>query len=140
MLHVDMAVGPDAYSWEWEAAGPRAQVGCAMGCDEPLRSMRMQIRSGLDDGVLGPPSFGGTYWRHAPVVGFCARRQGRVGRSARGEHTLRELGDHDGRAEGDGEVITWPAEQSQTVMALCTTTPQSPSVSPLSAHYRSSHD
>jgi crotonobetainyl-CoA:carnitine CoA-transferase CaiB-like acyl-CoA transferase len=69
------------------------------------------------------PSFSGTYWRHAPVVGF-SRTPGR-GRAfcEKGEHTraiLDELG-YDPRTitllKEEG-VITWPADQTATAMAL----------------------
>jgi crotonobetainyl-CoA:carnitine CoA-transferase CaiB-like acyl-CoA transferase len=111
---------------EWERASIAAGVGCVMADsighfaflhrDEQAVAVSMMTTS-------THPSFGGTYWRHAPIVGF-SRTPGRAKPFCeKGEHTrqiLRDLGYDDEKiiTLKDDEVITWPAEQSETAMAL----------------------
>jgi crotonobetainyl-CoA:carnitine CoA-transferase CaiB-like acyl-CoA transferase len=69
------------------------------------------------------PSFGGPYWRHAPVVDFSQTPGHGRPFCEKGEHTraiLDELGYNprtiaELKEEG---VITWPADQTATAMAL----------------------
>lgn len=111
---------------EWEASALAAGVGCVMADamshfaflhrDAQSEAVSMMARS-------AHASFGGTYWRHAPVVGFSLTPGKGRAFCEKGEHTqsiLRDLGyDDAAMAElKDGEVITWPAEQSETAMAL----------------------
>jgi crotonobetainyl-CoA:carnitine CoA-transferase CaiB-like acyl-CoA transferase len=111
---------------EWETASLAAGVGCVMADamshfaflhrDPQAAAVNMMARS-------EHPAFGGTYWRHAPVVGF-SKTTGR-GRAfcEKGEHTraiLDELGYHRQaitllKEEG---VISWPVDQTATAMAL----------------------
>ena len=111
---------------EWERAALATGVGCVMADamshfaflhkDPQAAAVAMMT-------TCEHPSFGGTYWRHAPVVGF-SRTPGRAKPFCeRGEHTryiLSGLGYGDeemARLKGD-DVISWPADQSETAMAL----------------------
>jgi crotonobetainyl-CoA:carnitine CoA-transferase CaiB-like acyl-CoA transferase len=110
----------------WERAAVAEGVGCvmadAMGHFAFLHKHPQAAAVAMMT-TSEHPSFGGTYWRHAPVVGF-SRTPGRVKAFCeKGEHTrhiLTELGYDDEtitRLKGD-DVITWPADQSETAMAL----------------------
>jgi crotonobetainyl-CoA:carnitine CoA-transferase CaiB-like acyl-CoA transferase len=111
---------------EWENACVAAGVGCVMA--DAMSHFAFLHRDAQASAVdmmatAEHPSFGGTYWRHAPVVGF-SRTPGR-GRAfcEKGEHTraiLDELG-YDPRTIAllkEEGVITWPADQTATAMAL----------------------
>ena len=75
------------------------------------------------DGQAEHPSFGGSYWRHAPVVGFSQTPGQARAFCEKGEHTraiLEELGFDPPtiallKEEG---VVTWPADQTATAMAF----------------------
>jgi crotonobetainyl-CoA:carnitine CoA-transferase CaiB-like acyl-CoA transferase len=111
---------------EWERAAIAAGVGCVMADsighfaflhrDEQAAAVEMMTTS-------AHPTFGGTYWRHAPVIGF-SRTPGRAKPFCeKGEHTrqiLRDLGydTEEMTTLKNDEVITWPAEQPETAMAL----------------------
>jgi crotonobetainyl-CoA:carnitine CoA-transferase CaiB-like acyl-CoA transferase len=111
---------------EWERAAVSAGVGCVMADamshfaflhkDPQAAAVAMMTTS-------EHPNFGGTYWRHAPLLGF-SRTPGRAKPFCeKGEHTrhiLGELGydDEEMTRLKDDDVITWPAEQSETAMAL----------------------
>jgi crotonobetainyl-CoA:carnitine CoA-transferase CaiB-like acyl-CoA transferase len=111
---------------EWERAAVAAGVGCVMADsighfaflhrDEQAAAVSMMTTS-------VHPSFGGTYWRHAPIVRFSRTPGHAKPFCEKGEHTrqiLRDLGydDEEMTTLKDDEVITWPAEQSETAMAL----------------------
>jgi crotonobetainyl-CoA:carnitine CoA-transferase CaiB-like acyl-CoA transferase len=69
------------------------------------------------------PSFGGLYRRHAPVVGFSRTPGGGRAFCEKGEHTraiLDELGYEPATITllKDDGVVTWPADQTATAMAL----------------------
>jgi crotonobetainyl-CoA:carnitine CoA-transferase CaiB-like acyl-CoA transferase len=111
---------------EWERVAAAAGVGCVMADsighfaflhrDEQATAISMMT-------TAVHPSFGGKYRRHAPIVAF-SRTPGRAKPFCeKGEHTrqiLRDLGydDEEMTTLKDDEVITWPAEQSETAMAL----------------------
>jgi crotonobetainyl-CoA:carnitine CoA-transferase CaiB-like acyl-CoA transferase len=111
---------------EWENSCVAAGVGC-VGADAMSHFAflhRDPQASAVDMmATTEHPSFGGRYWRHAPVVGF-SRTPGR-GRAfcEKGEHTraiLEELG-YDPRTVAllkEEGVITWPADQTASAMAL----------------------
>ena len=66
------------------------------------------------------PSFGGRYWRHAPMVSFSATPGTARPYCELGEHTralLQELGyDQDQMTElHDGGVVGWPTAQTDAV-------------------------
>lgn len=111
---------------QWERAAVPEGVGCVVAdavshfaflhTDAQAAAVAMMTKS-------EHPSFGGTYWRHSPVLTF-SRTPGRPKPFCeKGEHTralLRELGYDDAAVAGlrEDAVITWPAEQSETAMAL----------------------
>jgi crotonobetainyl-CoA:carnitine CoA-transferase CaiB-like acyl-CoA transferase len=110
---------------EWERAAVAEGVGCVMAdgmshfafLHRHPQATAMTMMTASEH-----PAFGGMYWRHAPVVGF-SRTPGRTKPFCeKGEHTrqiLSELG-YDDEAIArlkDDDVITWPADQSETAMA-----------------------
>jgi crotonobetainyl-CoA:carnitine CoA-transferase CaiB-like acyl-CoA transferase len=111
---------------QWERAAVARGVGCVMADamshfaflhrDPQAAAVAMMTMS-------EHRSFGGPYWRHAPVLGF-SRTPGRAKPFCdKGEHTrhiLSELGydDEEMTRLKEDDVITWPAEQSETAMAL----------------------
>jgi crotonobetainyl-CoA:carnitine CoA-transferase CaiB-like acyl-CoA transferase len=109
---------------EWERAAVAAGVGCVMA--DSIGHFAFLHRDPQADAVSmmttsTHPSFGGRYWRHAPIVGF-SRTPGRAKPFCeKGEHTrqiLRDLGygDEEMTTLKDDEVITWPAEQSEPAL------------------------
>jgi crotonobetainyl-CoA:carnitine CoA-transferase CaiB-like acyl-CoA transferase len=111
---------------EWETASLAAGVGCVMADamshfaflhrDPQAAAVNMMARS-------EHPAFGGTYWRHAPVVGF-SKTPGR-GRAfcEKGEHTRAILDELGYRRQAitllkEEGVISWPVDQTATAMAL----------------------
>ena len=111
---------------EWERAAVAAGVGCVQADamshfaflhrDPQAVALAMMSQS-------EHPSFGGAYWRHAPVLGFSRTPGYAKPFCERGEHTRRilvELGydDEEMTRLKEDDVISWPAEQSETVMAL----------------------
>jgi crotonobetainyl-CoA:carnitine CoA-transferase CaiB-like acyl-CoA transferase len=111
---------------EWETACVGVGVGCVMADAMSHFAFLHRDTQASTLGVMATaehPSFGGSYWRHAPVVGF-SRTPGR-GRAfcEKGEHTraiLEELG-YDPPAIAllkEEGVITWPADQTATAMAF----------------------
>ena len=101
---------------DWEETLRDADVGCMiadamsqfafMYKDPQARALDIMM-------TTDHPSFGGTYWRHAPAIRF-SQTPGRAGAySETGEHTrsiLDELGydDRDITALGDAGVVMWP--------------------------------
>lgn len=111
---------------EWERAALSEGVGCVMA---DAMSHFAFLHSDAQAAAVGMmtksehPSFGGTYWRHAPVLGFSSTPGRAKPFCEKGEHTRRilaELGfdDEEMTKLKKGDVITWPAEQSETAMAL----------------------
>jgi crotonobetainyl-CoA:carnitine CoA-transferase CaiB-like acyl-CoA transferase len=111
---------------EWERAAVSDGIGCVMAdamshfaflhADAQATTVGMMTKS-------EHPSFGGTYWRHAPVLGFSRTPGHAKPFCEKGEHTrhiLSELGydDEEMTKLKEADVITWPAEQSETAMAL----------------------
>jgi crotonobetainyl-CoA:carnitine CoA-transferase CaiB-like acyl-CoA transferase len=110
---------------DWEAAAVAAGVGCVMAdAASHFAFLHRDPQAGAVE-MMAPAehaSFGGSYLRHAPVIGF-SRTPGQVRPFCeKGEHTrpiLEELGY--GREamtllEQEG-VVAWPVEQSATAMA-----------------------
>lgn len=111
---------------EWESASVAAGVGCVVADAMSHFAFLYRGPQALAVDMMATsqhPSFGGTYRRHAPVVGF-SRTPGH-GRAfcEKGEHTraiLEELG-YDAwtitllKEEG---VITWPTDQTAAAMAV----------------------
>jgi crotonobetainyl-CoA:carnitine CoA-transferase CaiB-like acyl-CoA transferase len=110
---------------DWERAAVAGGVGCVMADamshfaflhrDPQAAAVAMMTMS-------EHPSFGGPYWRHGPLLGF-SRTPGRAKPFCeKGEHTRRILGelgygDEEMTRLKEDDVITWPAEQSETAMA-----------------------
>jgi crotonobetainyl-CoA:carnitine CoA-transferase CaiB-like acyl-CoA transferase len=111
---------------EWERAAVPEGVGCVMA---DAMSHFAFLHSDAHAAAVGMmttsehPSFGGTYWRHAPALKF-SRTPGRAKPFCeKGEHTrhiLSELGydDEEMTKLKQDDVITWPADQSETAMAF----------------------
>jgi crotonobetainyl-CoA:carnitine CoA-transferase CaiB-like acyl-CoA transferase len=111
---------------EWERAAVAEGVGCVMA--DAMSHFTFLHRDPQAAAVAmmtmcEHPSFGGAYWRHAPALGF-SRTPGRAKPFCeKGEHTRRILGelgygDEEMTRLKEDDVITWPAEQSETAMAL----------------------
>jgi crotonobetainyl-CoA:carnitine CoA-transferase CaiB-like acyl-CoA transferase len=111
---------------EWEKSCVAAGVGCVVAdamshfaflhCDPQALAVGMMTAS-------EHPSFGGLYRRHAPVVGFSRTPGGGRAFCEKGEHTraiLDELGYEPSTISllKDDGVVTWPADQTATAMAL----------------------
>lgn len=110
---------------EWEADMLRADVGCVMADamshfaflhrDAQARAAGMVV-------ATRHSSFGGGYWRHAPLLGF-SRTPGHAGAFCElGEHTrslLDELGyDDDAMTDlRDAGVVLWPQDRAQPAAA-----------------------
>jgi crotonobetainyl-CoA:carnitine CoA-transferase CaiB-like acyl-CoA transferase len=119
-------VFPSRSARQWESASVAAGVGCVVADEMSHFAFLHRGPQATAVDMMGTsehPSFGGTYRRHAPVVGL-SRTPGHGGAFCeKGEHTraiLEELG-YDTRtiAEFKEEgVITWPAERTATAMAL----------------------
>lgn len=111
---------------EWERAAVAEGVGCVMA--DSIGHFAFLHRDPQAEAVgmmttSEHPSFGGTYWRHAPIVGFSQTPGHAKPFCEKGEHTrhiLRDLGydDQEIAKLKEDEVITWPAEQSETAMVL----------------------
>jgi crotonobetainyl-CoA:carnitine CoA-transferase CaiB-like acyl-CoA transferase len=101
---------------EWERAAVAEGVGCVMAdamshfaflhSDAQAAAVAMMTKS-------EHPSFGGTYWRHAPLLGFSRTPGHAKPFCEKGEHTrhiLSELGydDEEMTKLKDDDVITWP--------------------------------
>jgi crotonobetainyl-CoA:carnitine CoA-transferase CaiB-like acyl-CoA transferase len=111
---------------DWESVSVAAGVGCVVADAMSHFAFLHRDPQALAVNMMTTcehPSFGGPYRRHAPVVGF-SRTPGH-GRAfcEKGEHTraiLDELG-YDPRTISllkDEGVITWPADQTASAMAL----------------------
>jgi crotonobetainyl-CoA:carnitine CoA-transferase CaiB-like acyl-CoA transferase len=107
---------------EWERAAVAEGVGCVIAdamshfaflhSDAQAAAVAMMTKS-------EHPSFGGTYWRHAPLLGFSRTPGHAKPFCEKGEHTrhiLAQLGydDEEMTKLKDDDVITWP----ETAMAL----------------------
>ncbi|TDO06389.1 MULTISPECIES: CoA transferase [Mycobacteriaceae] len=111
---------------EWESASVAAGVGCVVADAMSHFAFLYRDPQSLAVGMMAAsqhPSFGGTYGRHAPVVGF-SRTPGHGGAFCeKGEHTraiLEELG-YDARTITllkEEAVISWPSDQTAAAMAL----------------------
>ena len=109
---------------EWERDMIAAGVGCVMADatshfaflhrDAQARAIDMMVTS-------DHPSFGGRYWRHAPLIGFSAT-PGQSGTFCeKGEHTRAILGElgYDEAAMlqlEEAGVVTWPADSARMAM------------------------
>jgi crotonobetainyl-CoA:carnitine CoA-transferase CaiB-like acyl-CoA transferase len=110
---------------EWETSLLAAGVGCVMADamshfaflhrDAQARAIDMMTTS-------EHPSFGGGYWRHAPLIRF-STTPGRVRTFCEmGEHTraiLGELGYDEGAMTQlkEAGVVAWPSDQAEMAMA-----------------------
>ncbi len=111
---------------EWERASVAAGVGCVMADSIGHFAFLHRDPQAAAVSMMTPtvhPSFGGRYWRHAPIVGFSKTPGKAKPFCEKGEHTrriLRDLGydDEEMTRLKDDEVVTWPAEQSEPAMAL----------------------
>jgi crotonobetainyl-CoA:carnitine CoA-transferase CaiB-like acyl-CoA transferase len=110
---------------EWERAAVPAGVGCVMA--DAMSHFAFLHRDPQAGAVAMMTksehwSFGGTYWRHAPLLGFSRTPCRAKPFCEKGEHTrhiLSGLG-YDGEEMAklkEDEVIAWPADQSETAMA-----------------------
>ncbi len=106
---------------EWESSLLAAGVGCVVADAMSEFAFLYRDAQAQAVGMMATTwhrRFGGTYWRHAPVVRFSAT-PGQIGAFCEtGEHTraiLAELG-YDEAAIAqlkEAEVITWPADQAE---------------------------
>jgi crotonobetainyl-CoA:carnitine CoA-transferase CaiB-like acyl-CoA transferase len=111
---------------EWERGAVAAGVGCVMA--DSIGHFAFLHRDPQSEAVQmmtisEHPRFGGRYWRHAPIVGFSQTPGHAKPFCEKGEHTreiLRALGydDEEMATLKEDEVVTWPAEQSESAMAL----------------------
>jgi crotonobetainyl-CoA:carnitine CoA-transferase CaiB-like acyl-CoA transferase len=111
---------------QWERAAVAEGVGCVMA--DAMSHFAFLHRHPQATALAmmtasEHPSFGGMYWRHAPVVGFSRSPGHAKPFCEKGEHTRRiltELGYDDEAiaALKEDDVITWPADKSETAMAV----------------------
>ena len=111
---------------EWERAAVAAGVGCVMA--DSIGHFAFLHRDPQSEAVQmmtisEHPRFGGRYWRHAPIVAFSQTPGHAKPFCEKGEHTreiLRALGyeDEEIATLKEDEVVTWPAELSESAMAL----------------------